>query len=158
MDPANADTVLRRFFAANPSGSHPESFLRYERVRQQLRVYLEEEGAALLGPIDQELMALERQFSPTAAYTTVVGARELLHALPHFLAPRHLLPDVHDRLAQISITSRLVQWLCSRELVGGEESRQDVVLTRVAVEQARRPPAPQRGGRDHALGTVRGSS
>lgn len=141
MDPANADTVLRRFFAASSHAGHPESLLRYERVQQHLRAYLEEEGAALLEPVDQELVALERQFSPATAYTAVMGAPHLLHALPEFLAPRFLLADFHDRLAQISIASRLAQWMCSRDLVERVGSRQDVVLTRAAAEQARRSPA-----------------
>ena len=141
MDPATVDTVLRRFFAASSPARHPESLLRYERVQAHLRAYLEEEAAARLDPDDQELVELERQFSPATAYCTLMGSRPLLRALPGFLAPQSLLPDFHDRLAQISITSRLAQWLCSRRLVEREGSRQDVVLTRAAAEQARRSRA-----------------
>ncbi|WDF32712.1 hypothetical protein PTW37_12715 [Arthrobacter agilis] len=141
MDPMNADTVLRRFFAASGHIRHPESLLRYERVQSHLRTYLEDVAAERLGRPDQALLALERQFDDGTPYARIMGAPELLHALPDFLAPPQLLPDFHDRLAQISATSRLAQWLCSRRLVQREESWNDVVLTRAAAEQARRSPA-----------------
>lgn len=141
MDPVNADTILRRFFASGTSLQHPESLLRYERVHCHLRGYLEDGGAARLSGADQDLLALERQFGTAAPYARVLGARQLLHALPGFLAAPNLLPDPHDRLAQISVASRLAQWLCSRRLVEREDSRHDVVLTRAAAEQARRSPA-----------------
>lgn len=159
MDPANADTVLRRFFAASSPAPHPESLLRYERVQVQLRAYLEEEAAALLLPIDQELVALERQFSPATAYCAVLGAHHLLHALPGFLAPHRLLPDFHDRLAQISITSRLAQWLCSRGLVESEPGRQGLVHTHAAAIEARRCPVVSPTEEGHRTSArTRGSS
>ncbi len=142
MDPVNADTVLRRFFASSSHARHPESLLRYERVQHHLRAHLEVGGVARLNSADQDLVGLERQFTPDAPYAAVMGARQLLHALPDFLAPTNLLPDFHDRLAQISVASRLAQWLCSRQLVRREDSWGDVVLTRAAAEQARRSPVP----------------
>jgi hypothetical protein len=141
MDPVNADTVLRRFFAASGHTRHPESLLRYERVQCHLREYLETVAATRLERVDQELLALERQFGTAEPYARVMGAPQLLHALPEFLSPPQLLPDFHDRLAQISVASRLAQWLCSRRLVAPEDSRKDLVLTRAAAEQARRSPA-----------------
>ncbi|MGV0111000.1 MULTISPECIES: hypothetical protein [unclassified Arthrobacter] len=141
MDPMNADTILRRFFAVSGHTRHPESLLRYERVQSHLRGYLEEVAAAGLEGPARELLELERQFDAEAPYARLLGARELLHALPDFLAVPQLLPDFHDRLAQISVASRLAQWLCSRRLVQREDSWDDVVLTRAAAEQARRSPA-----------------
>jgi hypothetical protein len=141
MDPLNADTILRRFFAASGHTRHPESLLRYERVQVHLRSYLEEVAATRLAGVDRELLALERQFGTETPYVQIMGAAELLHALPEFLAVPQLLPDFHDRLAQISVASRLAQWLCSRRLVQREDSWNDVVLTRAAAEQARRSPA-----------------
>ncbi|PPB48965.1 hypothetical protein C4K88_09520 [Arthrobacter pityocampae] len=141
MDPMNADIVLRRFFAASGHTRHPESLLRYERIQHHLRSYLEHVAATRLTGTDRELLALERQFGTEEPYATVMGARQLLHALPEFLAAPQLLPDFHDRLAQISVASRLAQWLCSRQLVQREDSWDDVVLTRAAAEQARRSPA-----------------
>jgi hypothetical protein len=141
MDPVNADTILRRFFAVSGHVQHPESLLRYERVQEHLRDYLEHIAAARLTDAEQDLLALERQFGTDSPYVQVMGARELLHALPDFLAGPQLLPDFHDRLAQISVASRLAQWLCSRQLVQREDSWHDVVLTRAAAEQARRSPA-----------------
>jgi hypothetical protein len=141
MDPQNADSILRRFFATSGHVRHPESLLRYERVQQHLRDYLEQDAAARLPDTEQSLLFLERQFGTDEPYVRVMGARELLHALPDFLAPPRLLPDFHDRLAQISVASRLAQWLCSRRLVQKEDSWEDVVLTRAAAEQARRSPA-----------------
>ena len=141
MDSVNADTILRRFFAVSGHVQHPESLLRYERVQTHLRDYLERVAAVRLTDAEQELLALERQFGTESPYAQVMGARELLHALPDFLAVPQLLPDFHDRLAQISVASRLAQWLCSRRLVEREDSWHDVVLTRAAAEQARRSPA-----------------
>lgn len=140
MDPVNADIVLRRFFAASGHTRHPESLLRYERIQDHLRAYLEHVAATRLTDADQELLALERQFGTEDPYVRVMGARQLLHALPEFLAAPQLLPDFHDRLAQISVASRLAQWVCSRQLVQREDSWNDVVLTRAAAEQARRSP------------------
>ncbi|WP_298254756.1 hypothetical protein [uncultured Arthrobacter sp.] len=141
MDPVNADTILRRFFASSSHVRHPESLLRYERVQDHLRVYLEDSARTRLTVEDQDLLALERQFGTACPFSQVMGAPALLHALPDFLAQPHLLPDFHDRLAQISVASRLAQWLCSRQLVERELSWDDVVLTRAAAEQARRTPA-----------------
>jgi hypothetical protein len=140
MDPVNADTILKRFFAGSSHVRHPESLLRYERVQGHLRDYLEHVAVAGLASADRELLELERQFGTAEPYVQVMGARELLHALPGFLAVPQLLPDFHDRLAQISVASRLAQWLCSRRLVRQEDSWDDVVLTRAAAEQARRSP------------------
>ncbi len=140
MDFVNSDIILRRFFAASGHTRHPESLLRYERVQDHLRTFLEHVAAAQLNSADQELLALERQFGTEFPYVQVMGARQLLHALPDFLAIPHLLPDFHDRLAQISVASRLAQWLCSRKLVEREDSWDDVVLTRTAAERARRSP------------------
>lgn len=141
MDPVNADTILRRFFASNAHARHPESMLRYERVQDHLRCYLEDTAPAGLTARDQELLTLERQFGTGDPYAQIMGAAALLHALPHFLALPHLLPDFHDRLAQISVASRLAQWLCSRQLVERDQSWSDLVLTRAAAEQARRSHA-----------------
>jgi hypothetical protein len=141
MDPVNADTILKRFFAGSSHVRHPESLLRYERVQCHLRDYLEHGAVTRLAAAERELLELERQFGTAAPYVQVMGARELLHALPDFLAAPQLLPDFHDRLAQISVASRLAQWLCSRRLVQREDSWGDVVLTRAAAEQARRSPA-----------------
>lgn len=141
MDPQNADSILRRFFASSGHTRHPESLLRYERVQQHLRAFLENEAAGRLSDAGKALLTLERQFGTEKPYAQVMGARDLLHALPDFLAPSCLLPDFHDRLAQISVASRLAQWLCTRQLVEREDSWPDVVLTRAAAEQARRSPA-----------------
>ncbi len=140
MEPLNADTILRRFFAASGHTRHPESMLRYERVQCHLRNYLEDVAAAHLEGGDRELLSLERQFGTDSPYLQVMGAPQLLHDLPGFLSVPRLLPDFHDRLAQISVASRLAQWLCSRQLVERAESWHDVVLTRAAAEHARRCP------------------
>ncbi|WP_155850185.1 hypothetical protein [Arthrobacter sp. Br18] len=138
MDDANVDTILKRFFAASGHGRHPETQLRYARVQRQLRLFLEKDGISLLSAPSAQLLGLEAQFQPDSAYARVLGAEELLHALPTFLTGPHLLPDFHDRLAQISLASRLAQWLCSRQLVERTSSWEDVVLTRAAAERARR--------------------
>ena len=141
MDLQNADSILRRFFATSGHVRHPESLLRYERVQQHLRDYLEHGAAVRLDDAERSLLSLERQFGTKEPYLQVMGARDLLHSLPDFLTPPWLLPDFHDRLAQISVASRLAQWLCTRRLVLKEDSWEDVVLTRAAAEQARRSPA-----------------
>ncbi|MBG6216314.1 hypothetical protein IWX75_000758 [Arthrobacter sp. CAN_A6] len=138
MDPANVDSILKRFFAASGQTRHPETQLRYARVQKHLRSFLENDGVALLNTPSAQLLELEAQFQTDSVYARVMGAEELLHALPTFLTSPHLLPDFHDRLAQISLASRLAQWLCSRQLVERTSSWEDVVLTRAAAERARR--------------------
>ncbi len=138
MEHTDVDRILTGFFVTSARGRHPETVIRYGRVEAGLRSYLEGEGARSLPPEAAALLELERQFSPDAAYVRLMGAAELLHALPGFLGVRWLAADFHDRLAQISLASRLAQWLCTRQLVDRKAQWGDVLLTRAAAEHARR--------------------
>lgn len=135
------DQILTRYFSASSAGKHPATVERYDRVLQHLRLFLEDEGDSTVSGETAELLALERQFEPDAAFARLLGAEELVFALPRFLNSFWLLPDFHDRLAQISLVSRLVQWLCSRELVDSRWHRHAVMQTRAAAEKARRRAA-----------------
>ncbi len=138
MEHLEVDHILTGFFQASARARHPETVIRYGRVQAGLRSYLETDGAASLAPEAAALLELERQFAPEDAYVRLMGAAELLHALPGFLGPRWLAADFHDRLAQISLASRLAQWLCTRQLVDRKAQWGDVLLTRAAAEHARR--------------------
>ena len=116
MNQIPVDQVLVRYFAASASGRHPATVERYGRVLAHLRLFLEAEGA----------------------FERILNAEQLVFALPRFLSSPWLLADFHDRLAQISLVSRLVQWLCSRELVDSRWHRHAVMQTRAAAEKARR--------------------
>lgn len=138
MEHTVVDDILQRYFAANSVGKHPVTAARYARVESHLRRYLEYDGASSLDPQVAVLLALEHQFEPRAAFARLLGPEELVFALPRFLAPEWLLEDFHDKLAQISLISRLVQWLCSRQLVDSRWHRHAVMQTRAAAEKARR--------------------
>ncbi len=138
MEHLEVDCILTGFFQASARARHPETVIRYGRVQAGLRSYLETDGAGSLAPEAAALLELERQFAPEDAYVRLMGAAELLHALPGFLGPRWLAADFHDRLAQISLASRLAQWLCTRQLVDRKAQWGDVLLTRAAAEHARR--------------------
>ncbi|GAB3544476.1 hypothetical protein GCM10027404_01250 [Arthrobacter tumbae] len=132
------DQILTRYFSASAAGRHPATVERYGRVFNHLRLFLDQEGHSTVSVDTAALLALERQFEPAGAFERVLGAEELVFALPRFLSGAWLLPDFHDRLAQISLISRLVQWLCSRELVDSRWHRHAVMQTRAAAEKARR--------------------
>jgi hypothetical protein len=138
MNQIPVDQVLVRYFAASASGRHPATVERYGRVLAHLRVFLEQEGDSVVSAETASLLALERQFQAEGAFERILNAEQLVFALPRFLSSPWLLADFHDRLAQISLVSRLVQWLCSRELVDSRWHRHAVMQTRAAAEKARR--------------------
>lgn len=138
MNRIPVDQVLTRYFTASAVGRHPATVERYGRVLAHLRLFLKEEGDSTVSAETAALLALERQFEAEGAFERLLGAEQLILALPSFLSSTWLLADFHDRLAQISLVSRLVQWLCSRELVDIRWHRQAVMQTRAAAEKARR--------------------
>ncbi|GAB3531145.1 hypothetical protein GCM10027403_01080 [Arthrobacter tecti] len=138
MNQISVDDILTRYFSGSASGKHPATVERYARVLLHLRLFLETEGDATVGADTVTLLNLERQFEPEGAFARVLGAEDLVFALPRFLSSHWLLTDFHDRLAQISLVSRLVQWLCSRQLVDSRWHRHAVMQTRAAAEKARR--------------------
>ncbi len=142
MSQIPVNQILARYFSVSSAGKHPATIGQYKRVLAQLQQFLEQEGDASVAPESAKLLALERQFEPDGAFGRVLGAEDLVFALPRFLSQRWLMPNFHDRLAQISLTSRLVQWLCSRELVDSRWHRHAVMQTRAAAERARRRAVP----------------
>lgn len=138
MNSIPVDQILTRYFSASSAGKHPATAERYERVLQHLHLFLEKEGDATISADAAALLALERQFEKHNAFARILGAEQLIFALPRFLSRDWLLSDFHDRLAQISLVSRLVQWLCTRELVDSRWHRHAVMQTRAAAEKARR--------------------
>lgn len=138
MNQISVDQILGRYFSASAAGRHPATVERYERVLAHLQLFLEKEGDSTVSEDAAALLALERQFHPEGAFGRVLGPEQLVFALPRFLSSPWLLADFHDRLAQISLISRLVQWLCSRELVDSRWHRHAVMQTRAAAEKARR--------------------
>lgn len=138
MNQIPIDQVLTRYFSASAAGKHPATVERYGRVMAHLQLFLELEGDSVVSAETASLLALERQFEAKGAFERILGAEQLVFALPRFLSTTWLLGDFHDRLAQISLVSRLVQWLCTRELVDSRWHRHAVMQTRAAAEKARR--------------------
>lgn len=138
MNQIPIDQILTRYFSASAAGRHPATIERYGRVLAHLRLFLEQDGDSTVSAEIAALLALERQFEPEGAFERILSAEQLVFALPRFLSNSWLLADFHDRLAQISLVSRLVQWLCSRELVDSRWHRHAVMQTRAAAEKARR--------------------
>lgn len=117
MDKFTVEEILRTFFTLSAEGKQTATAARYARVLAQLRLYLETDGWMYLTPDRAVLLDLERSFNPEHAFARIFDAEDLLYTLHGFLDPQWLLPGLQDRRTQVSLTSRLVQWLCSRALV-----------------------------------------
>ncbi|WP_104101645.1 hypothetical protein [Arthrobacter sp. 08Y14] len=117
MDKFTVEEILRTFFTLSAEGKQTATAARYARVLVQLRLYLETDGWIYLTPDRAVLLDLERSFNPENAFARIFDAEDLLYTLHGFLDPQWLLPGLQDRRTQVSLTSRLVQWLCSRALV-----------------------------------------
>jgi len=83
-----------------------------------------------------QLLDLERQFRPDGAFARLMRADELIAALPAFLSPVWLMANRVDRKVQISHSSKLVHWLCSKNLVDFRANRENLILFRKAQEAA----------------------
>ena len=117
MAKLTVEEILCTFFAHSAEGKQTATAARYGRVRSQLQLYLETDGWLYLAPDTAALLDLERAFDPQNAFVRLFDAEDLLYTLRGFLAEQWLLPGLQDRRTQVSLTSRLVQWLCSRALV-----------------------------------------
>ncbi|MCC9195748.1 hypothetical protein QNO08_14150 [Arthrobacter sp. zg-Y820] len=138
------DSILDSFFASSCIGKQIPTGVRYLRVGAHLRDYLEMEGERILCAEDAELLDLERSLDPDSAFARLFGAEVLAYLLSGFLEPEWLLPDLQDRRTQISLTPRLIQWLCNCRLLDPRRDRAAIHSTRAAAAWARRGPA--RGG------------
>lgn len=139
------DSILESFFATSCIGKQIPTGVRYLRVGTHLRNYLEAEGARILSPEDARLLDLERSVEPDSAFARLFGAEVLAYALSGFLEPEWLLPELQDRRTQVSLTPRLVQWLCNCHLLDPRRDRAAIHSTRTAAAWARKGPAT--GGR-----------
>ena len=135
------DSVLDSFFASSCIGKQIPTGVRYLRVGMHLRKYLETDGERILCPKDAVLLDLERSLEPDSAFARLFGAEVLAYALSGFLEPEWLLPDLQDRRTQVSLTPRLIQWLCNCHLLDPRRDRAAIHSTRAAAAWARRGPA-----------------
>ena len=140
------DSILDSFFASSCIGKQIPTGVRYLRVGAHLRDYLETEGERILCPDDAELLDLERSLEPDSAFARLFGAEVLAYTLSGFLEPQWLLPDLQDRRTQVSLTPRLIQWLCNCHLLDPRRDRAAIRSTRAAAAWARRGPAHGCGG------------
>ena len=136
------DSILDSFFASSCVGKQIPTGVRYLRVGGHLRDYLEAEGERVLCPEDAELLDLERSLEPDSAFARLFGAEVLAYTLSGFLEPEWLLPDLQDRRTQVSLTPRLVQWLCNCHLLDPRRDRAAIRSTRAAAAWARRGACP----------------
>ncbi|MET4058658.1 hypothetical protein ABIB35_000183 [Arthrobacter sp. UYP6] len=143
MDKFTVEEILRTFFTLSAEGKQTATAARYGRILAQLRQYLETDGWMYLTPDRAALLDLERAFDPENAFVRLFNAEDLLYTLHGFLGPQWLLPGLQDRRTQVSLTSRLVQWLCSRSLVDRSWHSCQVEEVLTAAEIMRR----NRGGR-----------
>lgn len=140
------DSILESFFTFSCIGKQIPTRARYLRVAAQLRAYLETDGSGILGAEDAALLDLERSLEPDSAFARLFGAEVLAYTLAGFLEPQWLLPDLQDRRTQVSLTPRLIQWLCNCHLLDPRRDSAAVRSTRAAAAWARRRSAL--GGRD----------
>ena len=145
------DSILDSFFASSCVGKQIPTCMRYLRVAGQLREFLEAEGEYVLSGADRTLLHLERSLDPDSAFARLFGAEALAYALSGFLEPEWLLPGLQDRRTQVSLTPRLIQWLCNCHLLDPRRDRAAISNTRAAAAWARRGPA--RGHPDGAEGS-----
>ena len=141
MAQPTVDEILESFFVGSCDDKLPATAQRYTRVRTQLQLFLEADGWEFLTPDAAALLELERAFTPRNGFGRLFGAEDLLYALHGFLGPRWLLPGVQDRRTQVSLTRRLVQWLCSASLVDRAWHADAVRGVLAAAESARRDGA-----------------
>ncbi|MCC3277982.1 hypothetical protein LJ754_02240 [Arthrobacter sp. zg-Y40] len=139
------DAILTSFFAFSCAGKQIPTHARYLRVGVQLRAYLEAEGVRILSAEDTALLELERGFGEGSAFARLFGAAELAYALTGFLDPAWLLPDLQDRRTQVSMTPRLIQWLCNTHLLDPHRHRPAIRGARAAAAEARKGPAGREG-------------
>lgn len=144
MDKLTVEQILRTFFTLSAEGKQTATAQRYARVLAQLRLYLEADGWIYLTPDRAALLDLERAFDPENAFARLFDAEDLLYTLHGFLAPQWLLPGLQDRRTQVSLTSRLVQWLCSRALVdrSWHSGQVQEILTAAEIMRRNRGGAP----------------
>lgn len=137
MKNPTVDEILTGFLATSCFDKQPATCSRYRRVDAQLRRYLEATGHRFLESSKVELLGLEQAYELDGACSRIMIAEDLVHALADFLREPWLLQDGNDRRSQISQTSRLAQWLCSRGLVDAQLDSCALIETRIAVEHAR---------------------
>ena len=142
------DSIIDSFFASSCIGKQIPTGVRYLRVAAHLRSYLEAEGPRVLNPEDAALLDLERLLEPESAFVRLFDAEVLAYTLRGFLEPEWLLPDLQDRRTQVSLTPRLIQWLCNNHLLDPRRDRAAIQGTRAAAAWARRGPA--HGRRDQS--------
>ena len=138
------DSIIDSFFASSCIGKQIPTGIRYLRVATHLRSYLETEGERILGGEDLALLDLERSLEPESAFARLFDAEVLAYTLCGFLEPEWLLPDLQDRRTQVSLTPRLIQWLCNNHLLDPRRNRAAIHGTRAAAAWARRGPAQGR--------------
>lgn len=145
----SVEQILDSFFSFSCAGKQTPTRARYLRVAARLREYLEAEGPGVLDAGDRVLLELERSLQPASAFARLFGAAELAYALSGFLAPEWAMADLQDRRTQVSLTPRLIQWLCNCHLLDPGLHRPAIRDTRAAAAAARKGPAagnpPARG-------------
>jgi hypothetical protein len=130
------DRLLGVFFMFCSADQEPATVERNERIHAHLRKFLDACGDDYVNLQQEQLLALERQFRPDGAFARLMHADELLTALPAFLSPVWLLPHRLDRKVQISLSSKLVHWVCTKRLVDFRAHREDLILFRRAQDAA----------------------
>ena len=141
MAKLTVEEILEAFFSLSYAGKQTATAARYARVEGQLRCFLDTDGRLFLTPDAAMILELESAFGSEGAFARIFDAEDLLYALRGFLTPRWLLPDVQDRRTQVSLTARLVQWLCSSHLVDRSWHGGEVRDVLTAAEKIRRSRA-----------------
>lgn len=134
----NVDEILAAFLKASCNGRQVSTARRYHQVDEQLRKYLEAAGHRFMEEDKVQLLALEQAYQLDGACSRIMDAEDLLYALPDFLRAPWLMFNHWDKRTQIAQTSRLSQWLCSRQLLDSSLVGCAMIETRLAVDYARR--------------------
>lgn len=132
------DEVLGSFFREQRVG---KSGLRLERiivVEQQLRAFLETEGARRLSADDLVIVEAEREFDPHEPFIRTMHAGDLLRNLGGFIEPAALPDDLVQCGVQITSVDKLLTSLGEQRLFSGLENMDAFAGVITALSRARR--------------------
>ena len=129
---ANADEVLRAYFAQAGEPLRGRSAERLREAERQLRRCLEGRIEQLLSPAERTILHAEREFAPHGAGARLARPAVILQVLPVFLETWGGA-ELDQRLTQLNLAQRLLE--LSWTFPSGEE---DLGPLRMAVKIALR--------------------
>jgi hypothetical protein len=146
--PAKIDDVISTVFGVCTQRSTGVRRARIQQVEADLRAFLELTDGCALTAGERTLLAAEREFAPEGAVCRLFSANQLIEALPGFIAPPFLAPDLLLRHAQLTMFSALIEFLVPAQRYDHSSDRLRKDLGR-ALAQAKRDLQREREAQWH---------